>query len=147
MQKLPLFFAGIILLAFCTSNISAQAPARRVVTGIVVNERGDSVGFISVKIKGTKEGGISNSRGVFTIATTLKGAQALVVKNLAYEILEENVVLESDTTRVILHLLTKVVNLKGATVSASASTTGEAEGVTLKPLEILTTPGAAADIF
>ena len=147
MQKLPLFFVGIMLLALCAPNISAQAPAKRVVTGIVVNEHGDSVGFISVKIKGTKEGGISNSRGVFTIATTLKGAQTLVVKNLAYETLEENTVLESDTTRVIIHLLTKVVNLKGATVSASAFTTGEVEGVTLKPLEIVTTPGAAADIF
>lgn len=147
MQKLQLFFVSIILLALCAANISAQTPAKRFVTGIVLNERGDSVGFISVKVKGTKEGGVSNSRGAFTIATTLKDVQTLVVKNLAYETLEENIVLEGDTTRVILHLLTKVVNLKGATVSASAFTTGEVEGVTLKPLEIVTTPGAAADIF
>jgi vitamin B12 transporter len=129
-------------------NLNAQ-PAKRIITGVVLSERGDSVGFITIKIKGTKEGTVSNSAGVFTIATALKGSQTLIVKNLAYEPFEQKITLEndSDTIRTTIQLLTKVVNLKGATVSASAFTSGDMEGVTLKPLEILTTPGAAADIF
>jgi hypothetical protein len=147
MQTLQFFLAVILTIALSTVSLFAQSPAKRFITGVVLNERGDSVGYVSVKIKGTKEGGVSNSRGIFTIATALKGAQTVMVKNLAYELFEEAINLENDTIRINIHLLTKVVNLKGATVSASAFTTGDVEGVTLKPLEIVTTPGAAADIF
>ncbi|MCU0425931.1 MAG: TonB-dependent receptor [Candidatus Kapabacteria bacterium] len=156
---IPLFTLAML---FGTNMfLRAQAPSSeqlktnnqklKTILGVVLNERGDSLGYISVKIKGSKDGGVTNSRGVFTIATTLKGAQnhavTLAVKNLAYEPFEQEITLEGDTTRITIQLLTKVVNLKGATVSASAFTSGEVEGVTLKPLEILTTPGAAADIF
>ena len=141
-----MYFFIVIIALFCATILPAQ-PAKRVITGVVMNERGDSVGFISVKVKGTKTGGVSNSKGIFTISTDLKGAQILTIKNLAYEAFEQEIVLDGDTTRIAIQLLTKVVNLKGATVSASAFTSGEVEGVTLKPLEILTTPGAAADIF
>lgn len=143
-----LILQSLTLFAQTPSNLATN---KRYITGTVLNERGDSVGFISVKVKGTKTGGVTNSRGIFTITTDLKGAQnqrvTLVVKNLAFEPFEREILLESDTTRITIQLLTKVVNLKGATVSASAFTSGEVEGVTLKPLEILTTPGAAADIF
>ncbi|TAE29566.1 MAG: TonB-dependent receptor [Candidatus Kapaibacterium sp.] len=135
---------------FIVNGLHAQ-PTKRTITGVVLNESGDSLGYISVKVKGTKAGGVSNSKGIFTIATDLKGAQnqgvTLAIKNLAYEPFEQEIMLDGDTTRITIQLLTKVVNLKGATVSASAFTSGEVEGVTLKPLEILTTPGAAADIF
>ena len=150
----------LLLLAIITLSDSkilcAQAPSdhqpsnqstKHIITGVVMNERGDSLGYVSVKVKGTKTGGVSNSKGIFTIATDLKGSQTLAIKNLAYEPFEQEIMLESDTTRITIRLLTKVVSLKGATVSASAFTSGEVEGVTLKPLEILTTPGAAADIF
>jgi hypothetical protein len=143
--------AGAARTAF-GQETQAKQSAKRVIIGVVVNERGDSVGFISVKVKNAegksaKEGAISNARGIFTLRTAQTTAVRLAVNNLAYEAFEEEFALLGDTTRITITLLTKVVNLKGASVSASAFTSGDAEGVTLKPLEIVTTPGAAADIF
>jgi vitamin B12 transporter len=158
MRTIYSFTVILTLIGASLLNLNAQS-AKRIVTGVVLSERSDSVGFITIKIKGTKEGSVSNSAGMFTIATALKGVQTLIVKNLAYEPFEQRITLdndndndndndkENDTIRITIQLLTKVVNLKGTTVSASAFTSGDMEGVTLKPLEILTTPGAAADIF
>ncbi|MCS6808136.1 MAG: TonB-dependent receptor [Bacteroidota bacterium] len=122
-------------------------PQKRTIAGVVVNDRGDSVSFVSIKVHGTKLGAISDTKGMFAITLESQNTVTLTVRHLSYEFYEQTFALESDTTFVTVQLLSKVVTLKGANVSASAFSSGEAEGVTLKPLEVVTTPGAAADIF
>jgi len=129
--------------------VSGQTAKRVVITGDVTDERRVPLESANVQLIGTFDGDVTNSRGRFRFVTGKIGIQELRASMIGYEpaVVRLNL---SHGDSVVLRLVLKemLVNLKEVTVTASAYATGdEVKGMTLRSLEVITTPSAAADIF
>lgn len=104
--------------------------------------------FVNVFLEGTTDGAATDRSGRFQFATSRQGRQQVRATMIGFESASRPVDLTpGDTVVVQLVLKETLLRLEEAVVTAQAYTTGEAETVTLSPLEVVTTPGAAADIF
>lgn len=127
---------------------TASPVIKRTLTGVIRNANNAPVPFVSVKILETGEGKLTDSKGRFNITTATSGTVTIHVRHNSYEPLENAVsILPNDTTRIEWTLEAKLVTLKEAVVGASAFSASDIKTATLKPLDVVTTPGAAADIF
>jgi hypothetical protein len=123
-----------------------QRPA--IVQGQVVDERGRLMEYVNVQLVGSFDGDVSDSSGTFLFSTYRFGRQQIRATHIGYEASSSQVHLSpGDTVRVDLVLRETLIELGEAVVTASAFSTGDEKGVTLRSLEVVTTPGAAADIF
>jgi len=119
------------------------------VSGRVVDANGQPLTYANVQIIGFSQGDATNADGDYYFTTTLNGVHKLRASMLGFESVERTVRLRpGDTTRVDFILQETLITLQEATVTASAFTANDdGKGVTLRRMEVVTTPGAAADIF
>jgi hypothetical protein len=124
-------------------------PKPAFLAGKVVDEKGKSLAFANVQVVDTYDGEVSNEAGRFVITTRKTGEMKVRASLIGYETSEQAArLISGDTARVKFVLNETLVNLQDVVVTASAFATGdEGKGVTLRRLEVVTTPGAAADIF
>ncbi len=139
------YFLLVCLLPFC---LAAQSRVAHI-TGAVVDEKGRPLPLVNVQVLGSFDGSVTDVHGRFLFAARKPGAAQIRASLLGYENVEHAVQLVAgDTTRLALALRETLINFQETVVTASAYTTGdEGKGVTLRGLEVVTTPGAAADIF
>lgn len=137
-----------LLICVLPFTLAAQkTPAQ--VTGHVVDEKGRPLALVNVLVLGSVDGGVTDGNGHFNFTARKHGAAQIRARLLGYENVEQAVQLVAgDTTRLAFVLRETLINFQETVVTASAYTTGdEGKGVTLRGLEVVTTPGAAADIF
>jgi hypothetical protein len=144
MSKFKIFF----LIPLLSQQVFGQIKLA-FIAGRIIDETGKPLAYANVQIIGTALGDASNATGSFSFSTTLTGVQKIRATMIGYERAEQTVRLNSgDTTQVNFVLKETLITLQEATVTASAFTSGdEGKGVTLRSMEVVTTPGAAADIF
>lgn len=144
MSKAKIF---VLILLVSPSLFAQVKPA--FITGRIIDETGKPLAYANIQIIGTTLGDASNAKGDFSFSTTLTGVQKIRATMISFEPAEKTVHLNAgDTTRVLFTLQETLITLQGATVTASAFTSGdEGKGITLRSMEVVTTPGAAADIF
>ncbi|MGB3544041.1 TonB-dependent receptor, partial [Rubrivirga sp.] len=123
------------------------AVAQTVVTGTVLDGEGEPLPYATVLVVGTTDGAATNGQGSFAITTRAEGRQALEARYVGYAPSRTRLDLEGDTVRVTLRLLTELLDLEGAVVSADALAGTSQSGTGLTPLDVVTTPGASADLF
>ena len=88
-----------------------------------------------------------DSRGYFEILTKKNGPQVLIASMIGFEKSSKKMNLDKPGLESIKFILREeAIAMPEATITASSFSSGDEKGVTLKRLEILTTPGAAADI-
>lgn len=130
-----------------TSLISAQTKYS-VVSGRVTVGDGQPMIGVNVFVVGSFHGGVSDADGRFSFKTNRLGAQKIQAKFIGYETAERTIRLAAgDTVFVEFSLKKTLLMLEEAVVTASAFTTGDQKGVTLGSMDVVTTPGAAADVF
>lgn len=118
------------------------------VEGQVVDEEGEPLYLAHVMVKGTTIGDATDNNGEFRFEISAPDAVTVVVSMVGYAPVEKEATLSTgETMELNFQLSRQNTSLDEATVTAGAFTTGDAEGVTLSPMEVITTPGAAADIF
>ena len=135
---------------FCVSLLAGQtfAQSKAFVQGQVVDETGQPVAFANVQIIDTTDGAITGRDGRFAFSTRHLGSRDLHATFIGFEPARQTLHLTAgDTTLVRLVLRHSLIELGETVVTVSTYTTGEDETVTLSPLDVLTTPGASADIF
>ena len=143
MRRLIAAFLGACLAA---GAVHAREPA--VVRGEVVDGKGDPVPFANVQLAGTTDGAATGRDGRFRFATRHLGERRVVASFIGREPARRTVRLApGDTAAVRLVLRRVLIELGETAVTASTWSTGEKEDVTLSPLDVVTTAGAAADIF
>jgi len=144
MSKIKTF---ILVLLVSPSLFAQIKPA--FIAGRIIDDTGKALAYANIQIAGTTFGDASSAIGDFSFSTTLTGTQKIRATMIGYESSERIVRLSAgDTTRVLFTLQETLITLQEATVTASAFTSGdEGKGVTLRSMEVVTTPGAAADIF
>ncbi len=135
----------ILLIFFNVSLWSAPGPT---IKGIVLNEKGEKLSFANIFLKGKFDGGMSDENGFFQFVTKETGENILVCSFIGYRTYEQKLLLESGKSfELTIQLKIAPVQGERVTVTASAFTSGTEEGVTLSNLDVITTPGAAADVF
>ena len=146
MQK-KFIFGFILYLVF--SNFALMAKPEKIeIRGKVSDANNNPLPFANVFLKGRVEGATTNEKGEFFFHVKHGGEYILVAKYIGYQSWEKKITLTQDS-QPFYNITLKQVALKSEAVSVTASsfTTADKEGVTLTPLEIVTTPGSAADIF
>ncbi|MEW5915099.1 MAG: TonB-dependent receptor [Gemmatimonadota bacterium] len=132
---------SIAALVLTNTPAKAQSP-RTTLRGIVRSMAGPVVGA-NVFILETLEGVLADSSGAFVIHTNQPLPLTLHVKRIGF-VPSERVI--TDTTAIVVTLERSAPVLAPITVQAGAYTAGSERGATLTPLEVVTTPGTAADI-
>ena len=138
-MKRFILFWGLLVFPFCYGQIT--------LTGMVVDEQNLPIQGANVYIEGTYDGGTTDENGQFTITTTETGSQTLVVSFLSFETYKKTADL-SNFNAIKIRLKENIDALDAVVISAGTFEAGDKARVSvLKPLDIVTTAGAAGDII
>ncbi len=133
----------------CASVLSApllaQGSSRVRVRGTVRTAAAAAVERANVFVLETLDGVLTDSTGRFVIDAATSYPLTLVVKRLGFEP-QQRLLTTADTGSIEVILTRGSVSLAAVSVTAGSYTADEERGATLTPLQIVTTPGAAADI-
>ncbi|MGV3458915.1 MAG: TonB-dependent receptor [Flavobacterium sp.] len=134
----------IFTLLFFIFTIAASAQTK--ISGKVLDSSGKPLPYANVFIEGGYEGAMTTLEGDFSFETTEKGTQVLVITSLESEDIRENIVIETYKPQTF-RMRENVNTLDAVVISAGTFSAGDNSKVNaLKPLDIVTTAGAAGDI-
>jgi len=132
---------NLITFLLCTGIVFAQ----QTITGKVTDAKNNPIEGANIYLEGTYDGASSDANGNFSFVTAEEGLQTLVVTILSYEPHYEagDVSYFKDLH---IKLMESVNSLSGVTLTAGTFEAGDNSKVSvLKPLDIVTTAGAAGD--
>lgn len=129
-----------------TLAVSTAAQVR--ITGKVKDTKGHILPGASVVVKGSYDGGTSDSAGHFSFKTFEKGEQVITASMLGYKTVEEKVTIGQSPVEVSFALKEEISELKAVTVTAGSFEAGDKKraATVLSSLDVYTTGGANADI-
>ena len=137
-----LFFTCIILI------LALNAISQTVITGKVTQENGDPLPGANIYLQGTYDGTSSNHKGEFKLKTTKTGPSIIQVGFISYEPYTKPVELKGDTIRLNVKLKEAFNQLNAVTISAGTFEAGDKkQAVTISSLDMMTTAGAAGDVY
>jgi hypothetical protein len=117
------------------------------VSGIVINEQNQPLMGANVYLEGTYDGASTNEEGSFIFTSLKSGIQTLVVSMLGFETCQKTADISSFTS-IKVKLKENVNVLDAVVLTAGTFEAGDKSRVSvLKPLDIVTTAGAAGDII
>ena len=138
--------AALLAVGLAAGPLRPQAPAAgRVVRGIVRAPDARPIDAANVFIIETLEGAVTREDGRFAIATGETGALTLIVRRLGFAE-QRRLIAAGDTAALVFTLQPSSVALAPVSIQAGQYTASEERGATLTPLEVVTTPGTAADV-
>ncbi len=137
----------LILLFICFTTVLI-ARSQTVVQGFIEDKRGNAIQFASVSIKDSYDGTIADSIGHYAFSTSETGEKVFVVNCLGYKPYEQTIMLIKDSTVNLNITMKEMINeLAAVTITAgSFEANDKKRSAVLKPLDIVTTAGANADI-
>lgn len=116
----------------------------RTIRGVVRNTADAPIGGANVFVLETLDGTVSGDDGRFTLRVAAD-TTTLVTRRLGYREMRRTIT-RADTGVLSLILQAGTVSLTPIAVQAGQFTTGAERGATLTPLEVVMTPGTAADV-
>lgn len=119
--------------------------AQSAISGLVTDVKGNPIEGANVYLEGTYDGASSDEKGRFTFETTETGTQNLIVSMVGFDtyIQAGDISYFKD---IKVQLLEAINQLTGVTLTAGSFQAGDNSKVSvLKPLDIVTTAGAAGD--
>ncbi len=140
MKKLTI----LLLIVFAAGWVNAQTK----IAGTVKDNRGHIVAGASIQVKGSYDGGVSDSTGHFSFKTFEKGVQIITASNVGYKTVEQNVTIGADALELAFAIKEEISELKAVTVTAGSFEAGDKKraATVLSSLDVVTTGGANADI-
>ncbi|MCE3296535.1 MAG: TonB-dependent receptor plug [Crocinitomicaceae bacterium] len=137
----------LILLFICFTTVFI-ARSQTIVQGFIEDKRGNPIQFASVSIKDSYDGTIADSIGHYAFSTFETGEKIFVVNCLGYKPYEQAIMLIKDSTVNLNITMKEAINeLAAVTITAgSFEANDKKRSAVLKPLDIVTTAGANADI-
>lgn len=134
----------IITLLFLLTTLVISAQTK--IEGTINDAKGRPLAAANVYIDGTYDGGTSDENGYFSFETAEKGEQTLVITLMFYEDVRQAITIENYKAQPFA-MKESVNTLDTVVISAGTFQAGDNSKVTaLKPLDIVTTAGAAGDI-
>ncbi|MEO0570624.1 MAG: TonB-dependent receptor [Bacteroidota bacterium] len=131
-----------ILISFLSVWVSL---AQTTISGTVTDKSGNAISGANVFLEGTYDGASTSEDGTFFFETSETGTQTLVISALAYETHYEMGEI-SYLKNLKIEMVEAINQLTGVTLTAGTFEAGDNSKVSvLKPLDIVTTAGAAGD--
>jgi hypothetical protein len=137
----------IMLLFSAASYLSAQDKSITI-RGSVTDEANVPLAYVNVFILDSFDGAMSDEQGKFSFATNQTKKIELTASLIGYAKLQQTIILDS-LYNIPLHLIMESASITTDEVIVTASSYGTAEdnGVVMTSMDVITTPGGAADIF
>jgi len=117
------------------------------VTGVIKDEMGNGLAYVNVYFMDTLEGAMSNKNGHFLIRTHTQGKRVLRISHIGFMEKDEILIVDTSSIHMNIVLEKSYMEMDPISVSAGSFTMADEEGQTLTSLDVVTTAGAAADIF
>lgn len=134
----------ILVLVFVSTQIYAQT----LIKGKVIDTKGNPLAGANIMIKGTYDGIGTDANGNYAFTTNEKGKQVVLASFIGFSIKETEVELLGTTLVQNFTLKEKSNQIADIVISAGTfETSDKKKSVTLQPLDIVTTPSAAGDIY
>ncbi len=133
-----------LMIVLLISGIQAQVR----VTGSVKDQKGRILAGANIVVKGSYDGGVSDSTGGFSFKTYEKGKQFIVASSIGNKTVEQEVNIDSLPIEIDFILKEEISELKAVTVTAGSFEAGDKKraATVLSSLDVYTTGGANADI-
>lgn len=123
------------------------ARAQKVVSGSVINSKGQPLSGASITVKDSYDGGTTDSTGVFRFTTDEKGEQTLVVSALGYKTVERTLNLGGPLPPLTFSLQEEVNEMNAVVITAgSFEASDKKRAAVLTSIDIVTTASANADV-
>lgn len=113
MKTILLILASILI----CGNLSANEPPRQV-SGCITDEKGETLPYANILVKGTTHGTASDLDGNYKLNIAKPGEYSLIVKYAGFAPFEQRIFLKSDTT-INFRLKEDALNLNEVTVTAT----------------------------
>jgi len=140
-MKMTLRITTLLLL------ISTLGLSQVKVSGVITDESGIPLIGTNVYIDGSYDGASTDVNGAFSFVTDVKGTAQLKITYLGYEDKVHQIEIISDDIIVNEKLKESINRMEAVVISAGVFQGGvETKSAVLKPLDIVTTAGATADI-
>lgn len=135
-------FTNLMIISLTWSQHSAK------IVGTVRDTQNIPLPFVNVYFEDGLEGDMTDDTGRFVIDVRKTGERILVASMVGYERVEKKVqIMEGQTIEVNIKLAEIVIEMDEILSTVSSFTASDEEDHTLTALEVVTTPGTAADIF
>jgi CarboxypepD_reg-like domain/TonB-dependent Receptor Plug Domain len=132
----------ILLLSFATESREQVK-----IHGKATDKKGHPLAGISIYIQGSYDGATTAEDGTYSFTTTEKGSQVIIASGIGYDKIEQTISISGNSIEFNPVMKEAVNALQAVTISAgSFEASDENRNTILKPLDIVTTAGAGADI-
>ncbi|RPH33779.1 MAG: TonB-dependent receptor [Bacteroidales bacterium] len=137
-----------IILILAIVLVGTQAYSQTLIRGKVTDSDGQPLTGANVMLKGTYDGIGTDATGNYSFTTSERGKQIVIVSFIGFAIQEKEVELLGATIELSFSLKEESNRIADVVISAGTfETSDRKKSVTLQPLDILTTPSAAGDIY
>ncbi|MGE5805634.1 MAG: TonB-dependent receptor [Ignavibacteria bacterium] len=135
----------LVVPAFLCTLIHAQ---NKTITGIVKDHENNPIPFANVFLMNTPDGTMSEEDGKFSFKTSINNNVTLTVSMVGYEKYFKEINLSSsEEISAEIILKENAVKLNETIVTASSYGSEKEKGLVINRMDVLTTPGGAADIY
>lgn len=136
-----------IFLSIFLGLLASLSLAQSRISGSISDEKGNPIKGASIYLDNTIDGGSSDSAGVFSFTTEEKGLQTIVASGVGYSNAGKQINISGDVTGIVLTIKNTARTLEEVTITAGAfEANNDKDNTVLKPLDIVTTAGAQADV-
>ncbi|NIJ51349.1 TonB-dependent receptor [Dyadobacter arcticus] len=126
---------------------SPVAYSQKMIIGKVTDKKGNPLPGTNVFLKGTYDGTTTNANGTFSFKTSEKDTAMVAASFVGFESSEQKITLTEKGADLVIQLEELANELNTVVITAGAfEASDEKRMAMLKPLDIVTTAGAAADI-
>ena len=140
-------FLSIIFLITASSSLSAQEKSKNI-RGIITDDANGPLAYVNVFILDSFDGAMSDATGKFSFTTTQMGEIKLIASLIGFEKLQQTIELDTLSNNPLhITLISTSVETEEVIVTASSYGSSEENGVVMTSMDVITTPGGAADIF
>ena len=148
MNHLKITCAMLFLLFIWSTCFAAVKNPNSIIRGNFINDKNEPLAFANIFLKGRMEGTISNEQGEFSFKTAATGKVTIICSYIGYAPFEKGFQLKkSSVLNIKILLQQELIKGEQVMITASAFTAADEEGVTLTAMDVVRTPGAAADLF
>ncbi|MBL3656303.1 TonB-dependent receptor [Fulvivirga sediminis] len=136
------------LITLILSLLAGRSYSQTLISGEITDAVGVGLPGANVYLKGTYDGASSDENGSFQFETDELGTQVLVVSMVGYHEFVKEITCEEKGIHLNVVLKESINELTAVTITAGAiEASDEAKSFIMKPLDIVTTSGAAGNLF
>jgi len=126
--------------------VTVIANAQYKISGTITDDKNMPVRGASVYLDNTLDGGTTDSLGVFSFTTSEKGSQTIVATEVGHQVTGSPIVINGDVSGIVLKMKSTAHDLAAVVITAGSFSASDRNKTILKPLDIVTTAGANADV-